>query len=232
MNKAPGKAANNQHLPEELLLWQFLNGFAVSTIEPSRWLVGLGCSDGRVAEACADYYHRGVCQKILMSGGVGRLTQHQLQTSEAETFAKIARQKAVPQAAIVQETQATNTAQNVRNSMAIINNDSHSETDENKSSDQADPVNWLCRNIFRPRVYAVIKQQWPELKFGLASPAVDYTQYCKGEQELARQMMVGEIDRLLHYPQQGWQIAIEIPEPIRSAYQYLKQAGYQRYLVA
>ena len=212
----------------EACLWQYLSGFypydqAAGHSQTFDWIIGLGSTDIRVAEACAHYWllgrERGKATNLLFSGGYGRLSRNNQSITEAEAFRQRAIALGVTADAIYVEDQSSNTAENIHLSAKLIANLQQSS------------VLYVCRNIFRPRVYAVVKQQLPDLRFALASPELSYQQYANTPelQVLAKNMMAGEIERLQVYPGQGWQIALPLPEPVLQAQQRLYAAGYSNH---
>lgn len=206
----------------ELCLWQYLSSYQPPALLPVTWAIGLGCADLRVAQCAAQLIQQGFANRLLFSGGYGRLTRQHFQQTEAEIFAAEAVRLGVPASSIVLETNASNTQENIRNSFVLL-----------PPADLSAGVTLVCRTIFRPRVAAVMALQNAQQDFQLVSPELTYAQYAANadEQHLARHMMVGEIDRLLHYPARGWQAKLEIPSIVIAAYEILIRAGYQHYLV-
>ena len=43
-------------------------------------------------------------------------------------------------------------------------------------------------------------------------------------------VLVGDIQRMVIFPQFGWQVKQEMPEEVIQVYQYLKQLGYTKYI--
>lgn len=72
------------------------------------------CSyDLRVAEHAAQLYLDGYAPLLIFSGAQGRATEGLFDLSEAETFANVAKDMGVPSSAILVETKATNTGENI-----------------------------------------------------------------------------------------------------------------------
>lgn len=44
-------------------------------------------------------------------------------------------------------------------------------------------------------------------------------------------VLIGDIQRIAIYPQFGWQIENEIPDKVIDAYNYLKNIGYNKYII-
>ena len=205
----------------ELCLWQFLNGYNQQPLARSNWALVMGCSDLRVAEAAAQLQLKGDVEKLLFSGGYGRLTKGQFQLSEAETFAAVAKDMGVSEAAMRLDTQASNSQENLTNARALLSAEEIGQT-----------LVIVCRNIFRPRVAALAGLHLAGAGVQLVSPELNYQQYASSaeQQQLARHMMVGEIERLQRYPDRGWQLPVGVPEPVVEACQRLLAAGYNQHL--
>ena len=73
------------------------------SLQKSDIILALGSNDIRVAEFAADLYLQGFAPLLMFSGNVGALTKDQFTKPEAEVFADIARQKGVPDEAILLE---------------------------------------------------------------------------------------------------------------------------------
>lgn len=206
----------------ELCLWQFLAGHRQTEIIETRWAIVLGCSDGRVAEYAAEIFNAGLIKKIVVTGGLGRLTRDQFNQTEARYFADILEQNGVPGHGILLEQQASNSLENIINAKALL-----------PGSVTNTPISLICRNIFRPRINALMTTQWPDATWQILSPALDYSEYCQlnNPEQLARHMMVGEIERLLMYPEQGWQAKVHVPSEVMAAYQHLKSAGFDQHSI-
>jgi uncharacterized SAM-binding protein YcdF (DUF218 family) len=72
-------------------------------------ILALGSHDLRVADRAAELYLEGWAPLVIMSGGLGNLTQDMWTEAEADKFAAIAIQKGVPAKTILIENRSTNT---------------------------------------------------------------------------------------------------------------------------
>jgi DUF218 domain len=80
-------------------------------------IIALGTNDLRVAEFAADLFLRGYGATLVSTGGVahqGDLLETSWEKTEAEMYADVAIGRGVPRERILLETQATNTAENIR----------------------------------------------------------------------------------------------------------------------
>ena len=82
--------------------------------------MALGSHDLRVADRAAELWLEGWAPLLLVSGGLGNLTQHLWTVPEADQFAKIAVTKGVPKSAILIENKSTNTGENIDFSRKLL----------------------------------------------------------------------------------------------------------------
>lgn len=59
-------------------------------IEKSDCIIGLGCEDLNIAEIAVDLYFKGYGDKIIFSGGLGKITRDIWNEPEANKFAEYA----------------------------------------------------------------------------------------------------------------------------------------------
>ncbi len=187
----------------------------------------LGSNDPRVAERGAQLYLEGWAPVIAFSGGFGRLTDKLFDKPEARLFAEVAIKMGVPEDKIIIEDQSTNTGENVR------------FTREKLRSRGIIPQSIIAvqKPYMERRAYATIKKVWPEIKLLVTSPGLTFDEYCHQSppdgmsfQELIS-VMVGDLDRIMVYPQLGYQIAQEVPRSVIEAYEKLVELGYTDHLV-
>lgn len=75
-----------------------------------------------VANIASELYLNGYANKLIFSGGLGKITYKLWNETEAEKFAKIAIEKGVPSKDIYLEKESTNTGDNFRFSKRLIEN--------------------------------------------------------------------------------------------------------------
>ena len=90
-------------------------------LSKSDCILALGSHDLRVADRAAELYLEGWAPLVIMSGGLGNLTQDMWTESEADQFATIAIQKGVPADAILVENKSTNTGENILFTQQLLN---------------------------------------------------------------------------------------------------------------
>jgi uncharacterized SAM-binding protein YcdF (DUF218 family) len=192
-------------------------------LQKSDCILALGSHDLRVPERVAELYHQGLAPLVIMSGGLGNLTQEIWTESEADKFAKIAIEKGVPHEAILIENKSTNTGENILFTQKLL-----SEKDLNPQSFIVVQKPYMER-----RSYATFKKHWPDKRLMVTSPRISFETYPTEEIPLERviHIMVGDLQRIKYYPEKDFQIYQEIPPDIWQAYEKLITAGFDKHLM-
>jgi len=190
---------------------------------PSDGILVLGSHDVRVAERGAELFMQGLAPWIVMSGGLGNLTQGRWAEPEADIFARIARARGVPADTIMIENRSANTGENIdftRNLLRMRG---------------LDPGRLLVvqKPYMERRTYATFKKRWPEKDFSVTSPCISFVDYPNAEIPLddVIHIMVGDLQRILLYPARGFQIEQPVPEQVHSAQAELIRMRYTRHLI-
>ncbi|ENM5834204.1 YdcF family protein [Vibrio metoecus] len=204
----------SKHLYQHIeTLWDYLQ--LHQQPKPADVILVLGSNDLRVAEHAAKLYHQGLAPRVLFSGGFGRFTQGVFQQTEAETFAAIAKEAGVPEAALLLETQSTNSGENILFSHQVLTQQAH----------PAQRILLLQKPYMERRAYATFLQQWPEKveSVQVTSPGGGFFDYLTSEltSDFVLNAMLGDFERIRDYPVLGFQIEQPIPEPVTLAYQTL-----------
>lgn len=76
------------------ILWDYMK--MNHKLKQSDCIIGLGSIDINVANVTSELYLNGYANKIIFSGGLGKITYKQWNETEAEKFEKIAIKKGVP----------------------------------------------------------------------------------------------------------------------------------------
>lgn len=192
------------------------------SLKQSDAILTLGSHDLRVAERAASLYLEGYAPLIVMSGGLGNLTRDIWTESEADKFAGIAVKMGVPPNRILIENRSTNTGENIQFSRELLQK-------------KGIPVNSLIvvqKPYMERRSYATIRKQWPEPEVLVTSPQIPFEDYPNTDIPLERvvQIMVGDLQRIITYPDKGFQIKQEIPAIVMQAYLLLIDKGYNQHL--
>ena len=211
--------------PEVLILAQQLWNYHHMNHEPAKsdCILALGSHDLRVADRAAELYLEGWAPLVIMSGGLGNLTQDMWTESEADQFATIAIQKGVPADAILIENKSTNTGENILFTQRLLNQRG------------LDPQNFIVvqKPYMERRSYATFKKHWPDKNLLVTSPQISFDNYATDDIPLDRviNIMIGDLQRIKLYPAKGFQIYQEIPVEVWDAYERLVQLGFDKHLV-
>lgn len=193
------------------------------TLQKADCILVLGSHDLRVAERGAELYLQGWAPILLFSGGLGNLTKHLWQETEADQFADIARDKGVPEEAIFIENKSTNTGENILFSQQLL------------QTNKLDPQTFIVvqKPYMERRSYATFKKHWPDKELIVTSPQLSFDDYPTEEipPERVINIMVGDLQRIRVYPEKGFQVVQDIPEEIWQAYTRLVELGYNKHLV-
>ena len=204
------------------ILWEYLK-LGQPPVK-SDCVIAMGSHDLRVAQYAAELVVSGWAPLLVCSGGLGRLTQDIWQESEAAKFARIATEAGIPQAQILIEDRSTNTSENILFSKDLLQ----------KIEIPVQSAILVHKPYMERRAFATAKRYWPELEISVSSPQISFEEYPNadiGFDELIA-IMVGDFQRVLVYPEKGFQIKQDIPENVNKAFSYIIKHGYTRFLIA
>ena len=212
---------NSETKQAALIVWDYHRLGHV--LEPADLILVLGSHDLRVAEHAADLFHRRLAPRVVLSGGLGRLTADAWTRPEAEMFAEVLRGRGVPESALLLESRSTNSGENVQFTRQLL-------------AEQGITVRSMIavqKPYMERRAFATIRKQWPEVALRVSSPPLDFDAYCNSTIPVPEviHIMVGDLQRILEYPRLGFMIPQEIPERVRRAYEHLVAAGFTRHLI-
>ena len=206
------------------ILWDYhqLN----EELDKSEVILGLGSHDINVAKRCAQLYLDGYGDKIIFTGGFGRITKNLWNMAECDKFAQVAIDMGVPLDKIILETKASNTGENI-----------------SKTRELLDKINYhpstfivVDKPYRERRTYATFKKQWPDINFVVTSPRYSYDKYCDfySNGEISKDefisIMVGDLQRIDLYGKNGFQIEQYIPDNVWDAYNKLVKMKFDSHL--
>jgi uncharacterized SAM-binding protein YcdF (DUF218 family) len=187
------------------------------------------CShDKAVARRGAELFLEGLAPMLIFSGGLGAITKNFWHDSEADQFARVAREMGVPVEKILIENKSTNTGENILFTRRLL------------AERLIDPQRFILvqKPYMERRSYATFRKLWPEKEVIVTSPQVSFNDYLDkySNQALSRDqvvsIMVGDLQRIRVYPERGYQIFQEIPDDVWTAYEELVSAGFDQHLVS
>ena len=186
------------------------------------------CShDKRVAERGAELFLGRWAPLLIFSGGSGSITRDIWTDPEADLFADIAIAMGVPKESVLIENKSTNTGENIMFTRRLL-------TERN-----IDPQKFILvqKPYMERRSFATFRRVWPEKDVLVTSPQVSFDEYLESysAKELSADdvisIMVGDLQRIKIYADEGFQIYQEIPDDVWSAYEELVRAGYDQRLI-
>ena len=203
------------------ILWDYNN--LNHTLKKSDCILVLGSNDTRVAERGAELFLQGMAPLIIFSGKSGRLTKDLWSKTEAEVFAEVALKMGVPKDKILLEVQATNTGENILFTKRLL--------DEKNIAIHS--VILVQKPYMQRRAWATFKKVWPEKEVVVTASQISFTDYPNSEisKEILINVLVGDTQRVMLYPQKGYQIPQKMPRKVKEAYQELIERGYTRWLI-
>jgi uncharacterized SAM-binding protein YcdF (DUF218 family) len=194
------------------------------TLRPCSVAIGLGSHDLGVADTAVDLYKRGMAPLLVFTGATSPTTRERMPRGEAVHYRERALELGVPDSAILVEPQARNTGENIRFSRAVLE-----EAGVDVSS-----VLLISKPYEERRAYATARKQWPEVEIVSASTPMTLDDYVDsiGDPRLVIDMLVGALQRLLVYPEQGFMIGQPVPDDVLEAYERLCRGGFTSRLLA
>lgn len=188
------------------------------TLRPCSVAIGLGSHDLGVADTAVDLYKRGLAPLLVFTGATSPTTRERMPRGEAVHYRERALELGVPGAAVLVEPNARNTGENIRFSRAVLE-----EAGVDVSS-----VLLISKPYEERRAYATARKLWPEVEFVSASTPMTLEEYVDSIQDarLVIDMLVGALQRLLIYPEQGFMISQSVPDDVREAYERLCHEGF------
>ena len=183
----------------------------------------MGSHDLRVGEHAAMLMLEGWGSLLVCSGGFGRLTAKLWDKSEAKQFAEIAIQAGVPSDRILIEDQSTNTGENIQFSKTLLG----------KGNIPVQKVLLVHKPYMERRALETAQKIWPQVEYCVSSPPISFRDYANEEISLEQliHIMVGDFQRILLYPEKGFQLAQDVPEETMRAFTFLIEAGFKEQLI-
>lgn len=188
------------------------------TPRPCSVAIGLGSHDLGVADTAVDLYRRDMAPLLVFTGATSPTTRERMPRGEAVHYRERALELGVPSSAVLVETRARNTGENIRFSRALL-----AEAGVDVSS-----VLLISKPYEERRAYATARKLWPEVEIISASSPMTLQDYVEaiGDSRLVVDMLVGALQRLLIYPEQGFMISQKVPADVIDAYERLCRGGF------
>lgn len=205
------------------ILWNY--ELLKQKLEKSDALLVLGSHDITVPVKAADLYRKGFAPLLIFTGGLGKITKSIWKQSEARVFAEIATKLGVPKKVIIIEDKSTTTAENMKNTLLLIN----------KKKLNLRSFIIVTKPYMERRVYGMFKKQWADKRIIVTSPKVGIQKYFKeiglNKNEVIS-LIVGDVQRVMIFPKLGYSIRQVVPDTVKGAFKKLISMGYDKYLLA
>lgn len=193
-------------------------------LRPCDVAIALGCNDLGVSTYAADLYRSGLFPTLVFTGGNSAATSNLFPRGEAVHFQEHALALGVPAHAMLLEPKAANTGQNIafaREALTAV-------------GAQPRSVLLITMPYMERRAFATCREQWPEVEVVCASDPLSFDTYLKGmgDEESVISMIVGDLQRVIEYPNQGFAIFQDVPEDVHAAYEALVRDGFTSCLLS
>ncbi|MFT5225861.1 MAG: uncharacterized SAM-binding protein YcdF (DUF218 family) [Polaribacter sp.] len=179
------------------------------------------CSyDLRVCDHACDLINEGYSETLVISGKSGNWTRHLWNEPEAHVFYERAISNGINESQILIEPNATNFGENIAFAKLLI--------------PWAKVVTFVSKPNSLLRVKLTAEIQWPEVKSIVSCPEIKFPDEVSniiGVWGVINEM-VGDIERILKYPELGFQAVHSIPEDITQNWNYLVEQGFTYHLMA
>ncbi|MCC5031888.1 YdcF family protein [Streptomyces sp. WAC 00631] len=203
------------------LLWDYHH--MRHEVRPCSVAIGLGSHDLGVADTTVDLYRRGMAPLIVFTGATSPTTRERMPRGEAVHYRERALELGVPSSAVLVEPRARNTGENIRFSRALLED----------AGAEVSSVLLVSKPYEERRAYATARKLWPETEFVCASTPMSFEQYVESihDVRMVLDMLVGALQRLLIYPEQGFMVPLPVPDDVTEAYERLCREGYVSRLI-
>lgn len=194
------------------VLWDYLTAYGDR--HGDGLLVVCGSYDLRVCDHACELFRRGRYDSLLITGKTGNWTDKLWTRTEASLFADRAQANDIPPQAVILDEEATNFAENIANARRMV--------------PDAVQVTFVTKLNSVRRILATAPIQWPEADIRADGPPITFPDEASnivGVFGLIEEM-VGDIDRLLRYPDLGYQVAVDVPGEVHVAVRRLIYEGF------
>ncbi|MFI5617513.1 YdcF family protein [Streptomyces sp. NPDC051567] len=207
---------------DAVLIWRYHQ--MGHEVRPCSAAIGLGSHDLGVATAAADLYRAGLFPVVVFSGGNSLTTAARFPRGEAVHYREHALGLGVPDEAILLETEAGNTGQNITFSRDVLHAAGAGVTS----------LLLISKPYMERRSYATCRRLWPEAEVVCASEPLEFDDYLKsiGDEKLVVDMLVGDLQRVIEYPKLGFSVEQDVPEDVHDAYERLLRSGFDSRLIS
>ena len=187
-------------------------------------IMGFGHFDMNIARRCATLFSDGYASKIVFTGGVGAGTAD-LVKPEAQAFRDVVLNEypGIRKNDVLVEDKSTNTGENI-----VFTNELLKRNNPEMQLGKGDKKVLIVASPFRQkRVWLTCKKNFPGVTFINVPPVSDFeneTALFAQKNRAFIERLIGELNRLINYPQKGLIAHEAIPIDIMKAYKVLNNA--------
>ncbi|MEU9685689.1 YdcF family protein [Amycolatopsis japonica] len=192
-------------------------------LRPADVGIGLGSHDLGVATFTAELFHAGMFPLIVFTGANAPTTVERFPRGEAVHYREHALELGVPDDAILVESEARNTGDNITLTRALL---------ESRGI-EVESVVLISRPYQQRRAYATCKKLWSEVDVICASRPLPLDEYIEsiGDVDRVINMLVGDTQRITVYAERGFAMPQAVPNNVENAYGRLRREGFTERLL-
>ncbi len=191
-------------------LWDYL--VLADTPRPSDVIFVFGSQDLAVAAQAASLYHDRYASRVLVTGSYGRMTRGVFEKPEALVFQDYLVSKGVPESAILTETVAANTLENVRLGIEVLQ----------RSNQMPQTAILVAKGFAMRRCVATFAQQFENIEVRACPPNSGLVEAADRDQAEFAVRLAAELDRLDVYAAAGDIRRQDIPPAVRQLAQRIR----------
>jgi uncharacterized SAM-binding protein YcdF (DUF218 family) len=204
------------------VLWDF--HVVADPIDRADFVVALGSHDERVATYAAALVLMKMSPVLVVSGGEGKVTGDLWSDSEAARFAALATSMGVAPDCVLVEPTARNTGENIVNARQTLQ----------EAQLPARTGILVMKPYMARRARATARKQWPSVTWRVAPLPLSFEGYTSDDvpEDRMIDLLVGDLQRLWVYAEQGFQTPEVVPPDVRAAYDELVRRGFDRFVLS
>ncbi|QWF82345.1 hypothetical protein HUW46_05782 [Amycolatopsis sp. CA-230715] len=160
---------------------------------------------------------------IVFTGANAPTTVERFPRGEAVHYREHALELGVPDEAILVESNARNTGDNISFTRQLLDS----------RGIEIESAVLISRPYQQRRAYATCRKLWPEVDVRCSSRPLPLDEYIEsiGDVDRVITMLVGDTQRITVYAERGFAAAQHVPGEVRQAYERLVKAGYTNRLI-
>ena len=195
------------------VLWEYL--LVARPPVPSDVIFVFGSQDLAMPDRAAELYRGGHAPVVLATGGFGRMTRGVFDRPEALVFRDRLLAAGVPETAIVTETEAGNTLENVRLGLAALR----------RAGRPARSALLVAKGFVTRRAVATFAAQAPDVQVRACPPTIRLAEAIDRPPDAFAARLVAEIDRLDRYGARGDVARQRVPAAVRDAARRVREVA-------